>query len=190
MKTPRPPYVVTSPVPPSVPKSMGTAEVSMSSRFRQADTATDGTLLLHTHKHTPTRRSRLCLPLADAPACVVQGLMSRVRGVFPSLLPPCAGWLAAHHPTSLHQPYHHVCNQREKWEKSNPRSVTATNGAALHCIRSTSCHPSPSWAQGKARQGKGRRDTMRGTNFHRVKSHQAPSVSRSTRCVFVTSKSE
>lgn len=58
------------------------------------------------------------------------------------------GWLAAHHmhPTSTN---HHVTSAKRK--KSNPWSVTATNGAALHCIRSTSCHPSPPGH--KARQG-------------------------------------
>lgn len=94
VKTPRPPYVVTSPV------SVGT-KVYGDGRGKHVISVQAGrhshgwyAALTHTHTYTktPTRRPRLCPPRADAPACVVQGLMSRVRGVFPSL-PPWAGWL-------------------------------------------------------------------------------------------------
>lgn len=49
---------------PSVPKSMKTAEVSMSSRFNEADT-----FLVHTHTHihsTPTHQLRLTYAAAPA----------------------------------------------------------------------------------------------------------------------------
>lgn len=88
----------------------------------------DGTLLSRAH----TTRRGLCLPFADAPACVVQGLMSRVRGVFPSLLPAWAGCS----PPSVMSP-------AQKGKKVLSVPVTTGGGAALHCIRSSSCHPSP-----------------------------------------------
>lgn len=85
----------------------------------------------HTHTcppHPPHPPAGLCLPSAAAPACVVLGLISRVRGVFPSLPH------AAHH--------HHVTSKGGGGRRKRIR-VRDDDGAALHCIRSTSCHPFP-----------------------------------------------
>lgn len=86
-----------------------------------------GTLLSRTHQ------PRLRLPPAAAPACVAQGLISRVRGVFPRL-----PYLLL--TTTTMSP------ARTKGKKEKRKSIRARDGddgAALHCIRSTSCHPSP-----------------------------------------------
>lgn len=74
-----------------------------------------------THTHQP----RLRLPPAAAPACVAQGLISKVRGVFPSL----PYLLLTTTTTTTMSPA-----QTKKKKESQSVPVTATAG--LHCIAS------------------------------------------------------
>ena len=113
----------------------------MSFRFSQADTARGTLDCSRTSTHPP---AGLCLPSAAVPAGVVQGLISRVRGGFPSL-PHAACCSSPSPPPSRHQ-------QRRRIR------VRDDGGAALHCIRPASCHPSPG-----LREKKVRCNAMRGT---------------------------
>lgn len=78
---------------------------------QQADTATDGTLLLHTHKHTHPPVQAVP-PSCRCPCMCRAGPDVKSARCFSE--PPPMGWLAAHHPTSTN---HHVCNQREEENK-------------------------------------------------------------------------